>query len=255
MVASSPDHFDDDASSAHRCPRSSSLCLLDSDARSFVPANGSFGGRDRSTSSKAAPRNPRETLAAELKALIGSPGDAAAGALIARFGTVGRVMSASREALEATLGCGHPAVEALVAASSLVRLGFEEQLVGTPIDLTDPVLHKHLRAELLGSQVERLYAVFLNRNGIYLGGEMTAVGSRRGLQVSIRTLVHRALDTNAAAILLAHNHPSGDCRPSLQDIEETRRLVFILEAIELSLVDHLIISSHGIYSLQKGTQL
>ena len=187
--------------------------------------------------------------------IVGRAGRKAASDLLARFGSIGRVMSASQEALSATLGPDHPAIDAIRAANTLVRLSFEEQLVGKSLDASDPLLHHHLRAQLLCSDVERLYAIFLNHRGLYLGGELVAVGSRQGLQVSIRAIVHRALDTNAAAILLAHNHPSGDCRPSVRDIEQTRQLATILDAIELFLVDHLIVCNQGIYSLEKGKEL
>lgn len=255
MVTGSSDHFDSDAYPARHRSRNSSFCLLDSDPRTLLPANDRAWGRGRSSALPKAARDSRETLAAELEAIVGQAGRKAAHDLLARFGSIGRVMSASQEALSATLGTDNPAIDAIRAANSLVRMSFEEQLVGKSLEVSDPLLHNHLRAQLLCSDVERLYVIFLSRRGLYLGGELVAVGSRRGLMVSIRAIVHRALDTNAAAILLAHNHPSGDCRPSAQDIEQTRQLVTILDAIELFLVDHLIVCNQGIYSLEKGKEL
>ncbi|WP_338243171.1 JAB domain-containing protein [Aurantiacibacter hainanensis] len=164
-------------------------------------------------------------------------------------------MAASREALATTLGPDHPAIDAIAAAKALVHLGFQEQLIGAPVDRGDPRLHAYLRAKLLHPSQECLFAIFMDRGGRYLGGEIASIGDANRLQVSVRSIVHRALDTEASAILLAHNHPSGDCNPSPRDITETRRLASILAAIDLALVDHLIVSSNGVFSLEKGKQL
>jgi DNA repair protein RadC len=194
-------------------------------------------------------------LANELKAIIGEAAEHVADRLISRFGSVGRVMSASPEALAATLGENHSAINAITAANTLVRLGIHEQLVGRPINVTDPLLQEHLRAQLLYSGVERLYAVFVDPNGLYLNSEMISIGGRGNLIFDLRKLVHRALDNDATGLLLAHNHPSGNCRPSPKDIAETQRLAHILEALELWLIDHLIVCSSSVYSLGKARAL
>lgn len=232
-----------------------SLCLLDLNAPALLSTAGNPVCRDRSASSPDQARNPRQALANELKAILGETGTHAAERLISRFGSVGRVMSASPEALAAILGQNHPAISAITAAKTLVRLGFQEQLVGQPIDVADPLLQNHLRAQLLCSSVERLYAVFVDHNHLYLNSEMVSIGGRRNLILDMRRLVHRALDNDATGILLAHNHPSGNSRPSPKDISETQRLARTLRSLELSLIDHLIVCSCSIYSLERGRTL
>jgi len=117
------------------------------------------------------------------------------------------------------------------------------------------LLQNHLRAQLLCSSVERLFAVFVDHNHLYLNSEMVSIGGRRNLILDMRRLVHRSLDNDASGILLAHNHPSGDSRPSPKDISETQRLARTLRSLELSLIDHLIVCSCSIYSLRRGQTL
>lgn len=164
-------------------------------------------------------------------------------------------MSASPEALTSTLGANHPAVSAIIAANNLVRIGMRETLVGQPVDPADPMLHDYLRAQILRSDRESLYAVFVDCDGRYLRDEFVGTGGRNSVRLSVRALIHRALDSEAAGMLLAHNHPSGDCSPSRRDILDTRKLVAIFKVIDLSLVDHLIITKNRIYSLAEGKEL
>jgi DNA repair protein RadC len=68
----------------------------------------------------------------------------------------------------------------------------------------------------------------------------------------VRPLVERALELGAAGFLLAHNHPSGRCRPSADDVSGTLRLAEVAEALELSLIDHLIVTRTRVFSMRLG---
>lgn len=232
-----------------------SLCLLDLKSTTLIPPVDSTpcGGDGIPPAGQSRPA--RQALANELKAIIGEAGGDIADRLIARFGSVGRVMSASPEALTQALGPNHPATSAITAAKTLIRLSFQEQLVGQPIEVTDPLLHNHLRAQLLNSNIEQLYAVFVDHNGLYLNSEIVSRGGRDQIIFDTRWLVHRALDNDATGVLLAHNHPSGNSCPSSKDITGTQRLAGILAALKLSLIDHLIVCPGSIFSLEKARTL
>ena len=99
---------------------------------------------------------------------------------------------------------------------------------------------------------ERFHAIFLDEQRGYLDDGCFADGSTAHLPVRLRGLFARALALGARGLIVAHNHPSGNCRPSASDIAATRRLVEIGRALEIELLDHLIITREKVYSMRAG---
>lgn len=187
--------------------------------------------------------------------MIGEPAEVVAALLTDRFGTIGRVLSASPEALAATLGEFREAASVICAARELMTFVAREQLVGQAVEPGDKRLLDYLRSELLNPIEERMHALFLDSHGRYLAGDTVAVGSAGKLFLRVRPMMHRALDLGAAGLIVAHNHPSGSCWPSEQDRRSTDFLSTIAQALDLRLVDHLIVASEGIYSMNTGSRL
>lgn len=183
-------------------------------------------------------------------------GDAApqlAERLIANFGSLGRVLSASLPQLRAAAGGHEAAIGAIFGARRLVEAALGEELVGTPVDGADPAIHRYLQARIGGASEERLHAIFADRTRGYILDEPVTMGSSTRIEARVRPLVERALALGASGILLAHNHPSGRCRPSEDDVTGTRRLVEIAEALELTLLDHLIVTRTRVFSMRLGS--
>ncbi len=172
--------------------------------------------------------------------------------LITRFGSLSRILDASLPQLRAAAGDCDEAVEAIFGARKLVEAALGEELVGAPVDGSDPAVHRFLQARIGGAEQERLHAIFADRACGYLADEPVVVGSATRIEARVRPLVERALSLGAAGILLAHNHPSGRCRPSAEDIDGTRRLAQITEALELTLIDHLIVTRTRVFSMRLG---
>jgi len=172
--------------------------------------------------------------------------------LIGRFGSLGRIMAASPKQLLAAAQGHERACAAIAGARRLVEAALDEDLVRAKIDGADPALHRYLRARLGGEDTESLQVIYCDREGRYVGDETMFAGTATGIEVRARPVIERALALGAAGVLLAHNHPSGDCRPSGPDIEGTRRMREILAAIELELVDHLIVTRRRVYSMRLG---
>lgn len=101
--------------------------------------------------------------------------------------------------------------------------------------------------------IERFHVVFLDEFRSYLGDGPMGQGGPGGLSVRMRELFAKALSVSAAGILVAHNHPSGDCRPSKADVASTCRLEQIARALDIELLDHLIFTHHAVYSMRAGT--
>lgn len=182
-------------------------------------------------------------------------GDAApeiADRLIGRFGTLGRALAASPEQLRAAAGGHERACAAIAGARRLVEAAFNEEFVRAQVDGADPALHQYLRARLAAADTERLHVVYCDAAQGYLADETVAAGDATRIEARARPVIERALALGAAGFLLAHNHPSGICRPSADDIAATRRLKTIAEALELRLVDHLIVTRRAVYSMRAG---
>lgn len=135
--------------------------------------------------------------------------------------------------------------------------------LASPAQATSPGLRPFLAGslkseifEVLGKlETEAFYAIFVDAYGNHLGAQTLNVGSHRTVAVRCRDLFGRALALDAAALILAHNHPSGDVRPSAADRDVTRELLSIAGRLEVTLIDHLIVAGHQIYSMERGTLL
>ncbi|WP_255548084.1 JAB domain-containing protein [Erythrobacter ani] len=116
---------------------------------------------------------------------------------------------------------------------------------------------EYLRDMVLDDTVqrERFHAIFLDRNRNYLADGGMGQGGNASLSFRMRELFGRALSLGARNIIIAHNHPSGDCRPSERDLLATRRLVEVGKALDIELIDHLIITHRSVYSMRAGGNL
>lgn len=99
---------------------------------------------------------------------------------------------------------------------------------------------------------ERGHAIFVDAHRAWLGDAAFGMGSMTTLSLRMRGLFSDALRLRAAGIILAHNHPSGRCQPSGNDIAATRRLQDIARALDITLIDHLIFTADAVYSMRAG---
>lgn len=106
-----------------------------------------------------------------------------------------------------------------------------------------------LRDNLSELDHEELWAIFLTGRNRLISTEMLTKGTLRATPIDARTVVKHALLSNATAIILAHNHPAGDPRPSRQDIRETEKIKFACDLMDIQLVDHVVLSFNSFYSM------
>ena len=120
--------------------------------------------------------------------------------------------------------------------------------------LSDPEqAARFLQLRLANEPNEHFSALFLDTRHRVLGFERLFSGTIDGAAVYPRVVVQKALECNAAALILAHNHPSNDCEPSSADRAITRRLSEALALVDVRLLDHFIVSGCGWVSLaQRG---
>ncbi|MGC2203521.1 MAG: DNA repair protein RadC, partial [Stellaceae bacterium] len=169
--------------------------------------------------------------------------------LLAHFGGFGEVMSADPDALsKAGLGlAGIAAIKSVrEAALRLMQLELQERpVVGSWDKLID-----YCNAQVVHSKVEEFHILFLDRKNVLLRHERQQRGTIDHTPVYPREVVKRALELGAAAMILVHNHPSGDPTPSKADIVVTQDIKKAAAALGIILHDHVIIGRHGHISLR-----
>lgn len=117
------------------------------------------------------------------------------------------------------------------------------ELHGIAIDPFSPSLRRYLIASMGSLSSEVLRVLFLDASRRLIADEQLQHGTLNQLSLHPRTIFRRALEHNAAGVILVHNHPSGDPAPSAADIEVTRRLDQIGQSLEVEIVDHIIVTT------------
>lgn len=110
---------------------------------------------------------------------------------------------------------------------------------------TSRQLLAYLTARLAFGPIEQLRVLYLDAAGRLVADELQGRGCTSELAIYPRQIVRRGLEVNAAGLILAHNHPSGDQRPSRADIDATRRVAEACNALGMILHDHLIVTLSG----------
>lgn len=169
--------------------------------------------------------------------------------LIDQFGGVGPLLCANADTLRRE-GLSDAAIGALkIAEATALRL-LETRVEGRPILSSWDALGDYLQAAMAHSSVEEVRVLFLNARNMLLANEAMWRGSVDEASVHVREVISRAIALGATAIIIVHNHPSGDSTPSTQDIRLTRNLVEAGKHMKISVHDHIIVGSQGRTSLK-----
>jgi len=189
------------------------------------------------------------TLAALLQPVLPDP-LAAASQLLHRFGSLGRVLVASERSLMSVPGLTATAARLLRTAHTAMVLALREP-VQRDVIASSTALHKWLRTELAFCHVERALGLFLDKRNGLIRCELLGEGTVDHVPLYPREVAIRALELQASAVILAHNHPSGDPIPSSTDQEMTRAIAAALLTIGVTLHDHVIVGRERIISMRQ----
>ncbi len=166
-------------------------------------------------------------------------------ALIAEFGGFADVIAAPRERLLAFKGLGENAVTQLkIVEAAALRLA-KTQMLGKPALSSWQAVLDYCTAAMARSTREEFRILFLDRKNVLIADETQSRGTVDHTPVYPREIVKRALDLSASAIILVHNHPSGDPTPSRADIEMTREIAAAARALNIAVHDHIVIGRGG----------
>lgn len=172
--------------------------------------------------------------------------------LLKRFGTVQAMMSAPLTGWDGIKGLGKAKRAQVLAGLELGRrAGLPALREKTTIKSTKQAVN-YFMARLLSLPEEHFRVAYISRRGRLLEDALIAEGTVDTVRPHIRTLVSRALQTNASAIIAAHNHPSGIAEPSEVDKLLTRDIIAACNPLGIKVLDHLIVADHDSFSFAES---
>lgn len=171
-------------------------------------------------------------------------------ALLTRFGSLGAVLAASVEDLRIVPGVGEQAaLDLKLLGETTLRVGREAVRKRTVIGSWSALL-AYVKVALANEPREQFRVLFLDHKNQLILDEIQNRGTVDHAPVYAREVVRRALELSSSAVILVHNHPSGDPTPSATDIDMTRQIIAAGKALKISVHDHLVVGREGVASFK-----
>jgi DNA repair protein RadC len=170
--------------------------------------------------------------------------------LLAEFGGIAGLLGASLEDLKSVKGLGENAAVFLKAVHALTQRMLVADVHKKPVLGSWQKLLDYCHVAMAHEKREQFRILFLNRKNELIADEVQQIGTVDHAPVYPREIVRRALELGATALILVHNHPSGDPTPSDSDIVMTEEIIRAARALDIMVHDHLIISRSGPSSMK-----
>jgi len=171
--------------------------------------------------------------------------------LLKRFGSFSEVINAPPHLLKEVSGVGDAAIAELkLVREASIRL-MKDQVVGRPVLSSWPSVLDYCKAHIGYQHKEQFNILFLDRENKLIADEMQSSGTVDHTPVYVREVVKRSLELSATAIILVHNHPSGNPKPSRADIEMTRQIEIAAKPLNIVIHDHIIVGRNGHMSFRQ----
>ena len=165
--------------------------------------------------------------------------------LLDRFGDFASVLSAPRSQLTEVAGMGDAIVTELKIVEAAAHRLAQKRVMSRPVITSWDALLDYVRTAMAHSAIETFRTLYLDKRNTLIADEEMARGTVDHVPVYPREVVKRALELNASALILVHNHPSGDPTPSDADIVMTRAIAEAAQVLSITLHDHLIVGRGG----------
>ena len=175
--------------------------------------------------------------------------------LLERFGGLGGLCRADRQSACSAPGVGEAKFALLQAVIEMARRTLAEDMHASDALASPQAVRDYLRLVLRNKEYEVFCCVFLDAQNRVIAVEELFRGTLTQTSVYPREIVKRALALNAAAVILAHNHPSGVAEPSAADHSLTRRLAETLALVDVRVLDHFIVAGASSLSFMESGQL
>ncbi len=165
--------------------------------------------------------------------------------LIAEFGNLPRLLAASADELRRVEGMTEGGAAALKFVEATAARSLRTRMLDQPVLSGWQALLDYLHASMAHRVTEEFRVIFLNNRNIVVRDEAMGMGTINAASVYPREVVKRALELGASAVVLVHNHPSGDPAPSRDDIQMTKAIVEAGRPLGLAVHDHVVIGTTG----------
>jgi DNA repair protein RadC len=170
--------------------------------------------------------------------------------LLARFGSLGGVLGATPEELRTVKGVGEAVAMDLKLMHEASLRTAREKVVRRPVISSWAALLAYVKAALAHEAREQFRVIFLDKKNQLIADEIMNRGTVDHAPVYPREVVRRALELSASALILVHNHPSGDPTPSGADVDMTREIVNAARPMRIAIHDHLVVGRDGVASFK-----
>ena len=167
------------------------------------------------------------------------------------FGSLGKLFSASPDALDHFKGIGPAKIALMQAVMELARRTSSEELKRGPVLVSSHAVNRFLQSQFAGEQSESFIGLFLDVQHRLIACERIFQGTLTRTCVYPREVAQLALAHNAAAVIFAHNHPSGSPQPSAMDKALTAQLKELMQTIEVAMLDHVIVCGTRFWSFRE----
>lgn len=169
--------------------------------------------------------------------------------LLSKFGSLSAVFDAPFEELLQVEGVGRQAASLIKMIPQICRKYLEDLDSDKTVIFSYNEAGKHLIPKFIGRQNEAVALMLLDSKSRVLFCDIVDEGSATAANLYIKNIVKLAVRYNAVYALLSHNHPSGSCLPSKQDLDTTEWVFNALKTVEVRLIDHIIVSGRDYISL------
>ncbi|ASV98340.1 RadC family protein [Paraburkholderia aromaticivorans] len=173
-------------------------------------------------------------------------------ALLDRFGSLRAMLDATYTDFDGLRGIGPAKKAQLLAIMEMARRSLVGKMRTRSLMNSPEAVESYLRLLIGGRSQEVFVSLFLDARHRLIRCEESAQGTLTRMAVYPREIVRRALNLNAASLIVAHNHPSGAVQPSASDCRLTRTLRDALTLIDVQLADHLVIGADSVYSFARA---
>lgn len=170
--------------------------------------------------------------------------------LIKKFGGLKGLFSANKKDLESVNGLGDAKIAQLLTTIEIAKRQLKEDIIGKTVVNCSEDIVEYLSMSMCNLSEEVFKVVYLNKANVVIAVEDLFKGTVDQSSVYPREVIKKALELNATGLIFVHNHPSGNLKPSTNDKSLTNKLVNACKAVDLTPLDHLIISPSGYVSFK-----
>lgn len=171
--------------------------------------------------------------------------------LIKQFGSFSGVFNADIDDLKSIDMVGDSAVAAILCVKEALARILKEDVKELPIVNNSQKLVNYLKVSIGQANKEKSRIIYMNKKCSVIADDLQDIGTVDQTPLYIREVIKRALAIGASSIVLSHNHPSGDKHPSSGDIAITKQLNYACQSMDITLIDHIIITARGHFSFKE----